>query len=315
MGAAEDSGAQDPGGEVYRDTEQTWTTPVVVSVQSRVAMGHVGNSAAVFPLQLAGLAVVDVPTALLSNHPFYPGHRGRLLGADLVGDLLLGIAERGVGRVASAVVSGFLGTAPVAPVVAAFVRSARDTNPSLRYVCDPVLGDVGPGLYVDPGLVAHYRRELVPLADVVTPNVFELELLTAPGVADVADLEQRAGELLGARTAAVVVTGAVLTDTPEGCLDTVVVTSADGRRGTWRIRGRRRDRHFDGTGDLFTALFTTAWLRPGGATGVVQAAAAAVGGTGAVVDRTVADGTKELQVVAVGSGLFDAAPGSVERLH
>ena len=305
-------------GEVYRDTEQTWTTPVVVSVQSRVAMGHVGNSAAVLPLQLAGIEVVDVPTALLSNHPFYPGHRGRLLDADLVGELLAGVTERGVGRVAAVVVSGFLGTAAVGPVVAAFVRTARDSNPALRYVCDPVLGDTGPGLYVDPGLVDRYRHDLVPLADVVTPNVFELEALTSPGAFGVVDVEARAGELLSSRTAAVVVTGAALSDTPDDCLDTVVVTAMGGRRGTWRVRGHRRDRHFDGTGDLFTALFTAAWLRGGGAldeAGVVGAVAAAVGGTAAVVDRTVADGTKELQVVAVGAAVRDAVPATVEQLR
>lgn len=305
-------------GEVYRDTEQNWTTPVVVSVQSRVAMGHVGNSAAVLPLQLAGLEVVDVPTALLSNHPFYPGHRGRLLDADLVGDLLAGVTERGVGRVAAAVVSGFLGTAAIAPVVAAFVRDARRDNPDLRYVCDPVLGDTGPGLYVEPGLVSRFRDDLVPLADVVTPNVFELEALTAPGATGVADVERRAEQLLGPGTTAVVITGAVLSDTPEDHLDTVVVTAGGGRRGTWRVRGPRRDRHFDGTGDLFTALFTAAWLRGGGAVdpaAVVAAVAAAVGGTAAVVDRTVADGTKELQVVAVGTGVLTAPPAPVERLR
>jgi len=305
-------------GEVYRETEQSWTTPVVVSVQSRVAMGHVGNSAAVFPLQLAGLEVVDVPTALLSNHPFYRGHRGRLLDADLVGDLLAGVTERGVGRLAAAAVSGFLGTTAVAPVVAAFVRDARDTNPALRYVCDPVLGDTGPGLYVEPGLVARHRFDLVPLADVVTPNVFELEALTTPGAIGVADVERRAEALFGARTAAVVVTGAVLSDTPDHHLDTVVVTATGGSRGTWRVRGPRRDRHFDGTGDLFTALFTVAWLRGGGArdpAGVVGAVAAAVGGTAAVVDRTVADGTKELQVVAVGAGMLSAPPAPVEQLR
>ncbi len=302
--------------EVYRDTEQEWTEPVVVSVQSRVAMGHVGNSAAVLPLQLAGYEVVDVPTALLSNHPFYPGHRGRLLDGDLVEDLLTGVAERGVGRIARALLSGFLGTAGVAPAVARFAATARQSNPALRYVCDPVLGDVGPGLYVDPGLVGAYRELLVPAADVLTPNVFELELLTEPGVATVVDVQARADALLTDRTRAVVVTGAVLTQTPAGSLDTVVVADDRGERGTWRIRGRRHDRHFDGTGDVFSALFTAAWLAgPASAATVPDAAAAAVAGTGAVVDRTVADATKELQLVAAGRGMLDARRPPVERLR
>ncbi len=314
--------------QVYRDTEQVWTGPVVVSVQSRVAMGHVGNSAAVLPLQLAGYEVVDVPTALLSNHPFYPGHRGRLLDAELVGELLTGVAERGVGEAAGALLSGFLGTAAVAPAVARFAAAARDVNPDVRYICDPVLGDVGPGLYVDPGLVGAYRELLVPLADVVTPNVFELELLTEPGVGTVADVEARADALLSERTGVVVVTGAVLTDTPAGWLDTLVVTAGAGSPGnpgsvrretrpeTRRVRSRRHDRHFDGTGDVFSALLTAVWLAgPATTASVADAVAAAVAGTAAVVDRTVADGTKELRLVAVGRGMLDAVPSAVERLR
>lgn len=286
---------------VYRDTEQRWPTPVVVSIQSRVAMGHVGNSAATLPLQLAGYEVVDVPTALLSNHPFYPGFTGRLLEPADVAQLLTGVAARGVGHAASAVLSGFLGTAGVGPVVADFLTHARPVNPALRYVCDPVLGEAGSGYYVDPDLLGHYRDRLLPTADVSTPNLFELEQLTSGGVRDLADVQRRADHLLGERPAALVLTGAALTDTPDDCLDTIVVTAGAGGRGTWRVRGPRVSRHFDGTGDVFTALLTAAWLRgPATPATVPSAAAAAVAGTAEVVRRTVADATKELQLVATG---------------
>lgn len=303
-----------PGG-VHRGTEQRWVDPVVVSVQSRVAMGHVGNSAAVLPLQVAGFEVVDVPTTLLSNHPFYPSCAGAALPAAVVADLLAGIAERGVGAAARAVISGYLATTGVAPAVGDFVVAARGVNPDLRYVCDPVLGDDGPGLYVEPGLVGEHRSRLVPLADVVTPNLFELGLLTEPGASSVADVVARSGTLLGRRDAAVVTTGAALSDTLDGFLDTVVVAGPPGSRGTWRIRAARVDRHFDGTGDVFTALFAAAWLRgPAGTGDVAGAVAAAVAGTGVVVRATVVAGTKELRTVASVAEALRAPPAGLERL-
>ena len=63
----------------------------VISIQSQVAFGHVGNSAAVFPMQMHGIDVVAVPTTLLSNRPGYPTIRGRVLDAQLLADLLRGI--------------------------------------------------------------------------------------------------------------------------------------------------------------------------------------------------------------------------------
>lgn len=297
-------------GQVYRDTEQAWADPVVVSVQSRVAMGHVGNSAAVLPLQLAGFEVVEVATTLLSNHPFYPGVRGGPLGGATVAGLLDGVAERGVGAAARAVVSGFLATADVAAPVARFVGDARAANPGLRYVCDPVLGDTGPGLYVDPGLVAATRDRLLPLADVATPNAFELDLLAggataAGGGATAAQVAARARSLPLRAGGVVVVTGTVLADTPPGHLDTLVV-AVD---AAWRLRGPRVERHFDGTGDVFTALFTAAWLGAGGGPdAVVQAAGAAVAGTAEVVKATVAAGTKELRLVASAAAALRAVP-------
>jgi hypothetical protein len=113
----------------------------VISIQSQVAWGHVGNSAAVFPMQLHGIDVTAVPTTLLSNRPGYPTIRGRVLDAQLVSDLLLGIEERGAADACSMIVSGYLGSSEIAAVVADFVISAKARNPALLYCCDPVLGD------------------------------------------------------------------------------------------------------------------------------------------------------------------------------
>ena len=149
----------------------------VISIQSQVAFGHVGNSAAVFPMQMHGIDVVAVPTTLLSNRPGYPTIRGRVLDAALVADLLRGIEERGAVDTATMILSGYLGSADNATVVADFVARAKAKNPALLYCCDPVLGDRDRGLFVHADIPPLVRDLLCPLADIITPNHFEFEWL------------------------------------------------------------------------------------------------------------------------------------------
>src|ERR1700751_2398266 len=145
----------------------------VISIQSQVAFGHVGNSAAVFPLQMHGIDVTAIPTTLLSNRPGYPTLRGRVLDAQLVADLLLGIEERGAVDTCQILLSGLPGPAKIAAVVADFIARARARNPKLIYCCDPVLGDRDRGLFVPAEIRTLMRDLLCPLADLITPNTFE----------------------------------------------------------------------------------------------------------------------------------------------
>src|SRR6202046_2799417 len=149
----------------------------VISIQSQVAYGHVGNSPGVFPLQMHGIDVIAVPTTLLSNRPGYPTIRGRVLDAQLVSDLLLGIEERGAVETCQMILSGYLGSAEIATVVADFVARAKTRSPALLYCCDPVPGDRARGLFVHADIPPLVRDLLCPLADIVTPNHFEFEWL------------------------------------------------------------------------------------------------------------------------------------------
>ena len=124
----------------------------VIAIQSQVVHGHVGNSAAVFPLQACGIEVAAVPTALLSNHPHYSSLRGRALNAELVRDLLVGVEERGRVDTCKVLISGYLGSPAIAAAVIDFVRRAKARNPDLLYLCDPVMGDADFGFYVDEDL-------------------------------------------------------------------------------------------------------------------------------------------------------------------
>src|SRR3954449_5151457 len=131
---------------------------LVISIQSQVVHGHVGNSAAVYPMQAEGVTVAAVPTTLLSNHPRYPTVRGRVMDAALVSDLLLGVEERGLIERAAVLVTGYLGSPAIAAVVADFAERALRRNPKLLYLCDPVIGDEGLGIFVADGIVDVFRE-------------------------------------------------------------------------------------------------------------------------------------------------------------
>src|ERR1700756_4305110 len=182
----------------------------VISIQSQVAFGHVGNSAAVFPLQMHGIDVVAVPTTLLSNRPGYPTIRGRVLEAELVADLLRGIEERGAGDAAAMILSGYLGSAEIASVVAGFVTRARALNAALRYALDPVLGDRDRGLFVKAEIPPLVRDRLLPLADIITPNHFEFEWLCGAEARTLDQAIAKARTLIARGVTTVVITSAEL---------------------------------------------------------------------------------------------------------
>jgi pyridoxine kinase len=265
----------------------------VISIQSQVAFGHVGNSAAVFPLQMHGIDVIAVPTTLLSNRPGYPTIRGRVLDAELVADLLLGIEERGAVGEASMILSGYLGSAEIAAVVADFVERARIHNPALRYACDPVLGDRDRGLFVQADIPPLVRDRLCPLADIITPNHFEFEWLAGARAATTDEVIAQANVLLGSGPSTIVVTSAALADTPDGAIDTVAVE----RTRAFRVRTPKLPISPNGTGDLFAALYVAARVRNNDTPDALAHATSAVF---AVLECTAARGTEEMRIVESG---------------
>ncbi len=163
--------------------------PFVISIQSQVVFGHVGNSAALFPMQAAGLEVAAIPTVIFSNTPNYPTQHGRALPPEFFSDLLQGARERGLPERADFILTGYIGSLDVALMVADFVAEAKAVNPALIYLCDPVMGDTDPGLYVPEAIADVMRDRLLPMADIATPNPFKLSWLTERKVATTWDLE------------------------------------------------------------------------------------------------------------------------------
>ncbi|MBN7785193.1 pyridoxal kinase [Ponticoccus gilvus] len=224
--------------------------PFVISIQSQVVLGHVGNSAALFPMQAAGLEVAAIPTVVFSNTPDYPTLRGRALPPDFFSDLLQGARERGLPERADYILTGYIGSLDVAQMVADFVAEAKAANPCLRYICDPVMGDTGPGLYVPEAIAGVMRDRLLPMADLATPNPFELAWLTGQQIRTLTDLQAAREALHIAPEAHLVATGCVLDDTGPDQIETVLL----GPEGLSRHPTERLPIALPGTGDLFAGL-------------------------------------------------------------
>lgn len=231
--------------------------PLVISIQSQVVYGHVGNSAALFPMQAAGLEVASIPTVIFSNTPDYPTLRGRALPPDFFSDLLLGAHERGLPERADFILTGYIGSLDVALLVADFVAAAKAGNPGLTYICDPVMGDDGPGLYVPESIADVMRDRLLPLADIATPNPFELTWLTGRKIVTMADLDAARTGLRLAPESHLIATGCALEDRPAGQIESVVL----GPDGSSRHPTEQLPIALPGTGDLFAGLVTAGLAR------------------------------------------------------
>ncbi|MEL4356786.1 MULTISPECIES: pyridoxal kinase PdxY [unclassified Luteococcus] len=228
----------------------------ILSIQSHVAYGYVGNSAAVFPLQRLGVEMWPVLTVNFSNHTGYGAWRGPLIEAEQVADVVRGIEDRGVLGQADALLSGFQGSADMGQVILDAVERLRASNPSALYCCDPVMGDVDTGFYCLPGIPEFMRDQVVPTADILIPNLFELEFLVGRPMTSMSDVLAAAHELRERGPETVVVTSVRLPqgDNGEGADDQMrmVAVTAD---GAWQVETPRIDGYFTGTGDITSALF------------------------------------------------------------
>jgi len=226
-------------------------SPRVLSIQSHVVCGYVGNKAATFPLQLLGFDVDAVNTVQFSNHTGYAVFTGKRLSDDELLELFKGLERNDLLRY-SHVLIGYIGNKKVLNAVVAIVNSLRLQNPDLIFVCDPVMGDDGK-LYVPPDLVDVYAKELLPLANILTPNQFEAEQLTGMVIRTMADALACVDALLLFVSGVVVITSVTLDSHPQDIL--IVVGYKDAKATNhFGFAVERLPCSFSGTGDLFSAL-------------------------------------------------------------
>ena len=244
-----------------------------------------------FPLQRLGAEVWAINTVQFSNHTGYGAWRGQVFGAELVRELVEGIADRGVLGTCDAVLSGYMGDATVGEAILDAVTRVRRENPGAAYCCDPVIGDVGRGVFVRPGIPEFMRDRAVPAAGIVTPNQFELEWLTGAPVASLVDAKHAVRLLQARGPGCVLVTSLRVEDTPADCIE---MLAADGN-GFWRVRTPLLPISVNGAGDAIAALFLFHRLRWGDARVAVSSAASSVHG---LLRRTAEAGSREILTVA-----------------
>ena len=224
--------------------------PFIITIQSQVVFGHIGNTAARFALEASGAEVAAIPTAIFSNTPNYPTQRGCPIPGDLFADLLLGATERGLMERADFLMTGHISSLEVAEQIVEFTARAKAINPRLLYHCDPVMGDIGSWLYVPEEIAQVMRDRLLPLADVVMPNQFELGWLSESPIETINDVHAARAALHMQKHSTLIVTGCLLQDTPVGVIESVIIDPDK----TTRVPTRQLPWSLSGTGDLYASI-------------------------------------------------------------
>ncbi len=272
------------------------TAPRVLSIQSWVAHGHVGNAAAVFVLQRLGLEVSAIHTVQFSNHTGYGVWTGNVYAPESIGELVDGIKARGALELFDAILSGYMGTAGTVEQVVNTVRRVRELNPKALYCCDPVMGDVGRGVFVRPEIPEVMTALAVPAADILTPNQFELELLAGSSVKTLQDALHAARALRqklnpnGPRI--LIVTSLTRDDAPPNVIEVLALTDVGAYLIATPFIPLEPSRN--GTGDTITALFLGHYLK---SRNVKTSLELAVNGLYRLLEITHQKATREIQLV------------------
>ncbi len=207
----------------------------ILSIQSHVVYGHVGNDAAAFPLQRLGREVWPLMSVQFSSHTGYAGWRGRAFDADMIDECVSGLKAIGALSSCAGLLTGYLGKAEIGEAALRALSSLRAANEDAAWCCDPVIGDVGRGPYVPPEVAEFFRDRALAVATILTPNAFELEWLTGRPVRTLDEARAAVATILARGPRAVAVTSLVLDDTPPDALDVLAgdnpASGAHGRQG------------------------------------------------------------------------------------
>ena len=262
----------------------------ILSIQSSVAYGHVGNSAAVFPLQRLGHEVWPVFTVHFSNHTGYGAWRGPMLPASDVREVIIGMQERGALGQVDAVLSGYQGGSDIADVILEAVEMVKAENPSATSTCAPVMGNAKSGCFVSDLIPPLLRDRVAPKADIITPNQFELGYLTNTSPSD---LESTLASVDAAREIgpqAVLVTSVERPERPEGTIEMLAVDS----KGAWLVQTPHLPLKANGSGDVTSALFTAHYRSTGSAAEALSKTTSSIFD---LLQLTLDSGERELQLI------------------
>lgn len=262
----------------------------ILSIQSSVAFGHVGNSAAVFPLQRIGVEVMPVYTVHFSNHTGYGQWRGPLLTGDNVRDVVRGIDERDGLDDVDIVLSGYQGGQDIGDAILDSVAMVKERNPSAIYACDPVMGNAKSGCFVKPEIPELLREKIVPKADLISPNQFELGFLTGTEPQTIEATLESADAARDMGPSTVLVTSVERPDRPAGTIEMIVVAN----EGAWIVQTPYLPLKANGSGDVTSALFAAHYCATKNA---AEALSITVSSVFELLQNTLNSGQRELRLV------------------
>ncbi len=263
----------------------------ILSIQSHVAYGHVGNDAATFPLQRMGVEVWPVHTVQFSNHTGYGSWRGQVFDAGMIGEVVAGIEQRGVLGECDGVLSGYMGSAEIGLAILEALATVRRANPGAKYCCDPVIGDVGRGIFVREGIPEFIRNKAVPAANIITPNQFELDYLSGRASKTLRQTRDAVKAVHDLGPSAILVTSLLTNETPTDAIDLL----ASDASGCFIVRTPKLPLVVNGAGDAIAALFFARYLQEPNLAEAISSAVSAIFG---VLAKTAESGAREIQLVA-----------------
>lgn len=265
---------------------------LILSIQSHVCYGYVGNRAAVFPLQRLGNDVIAVNTVQFSNHTGYGDWEGDIMTHRHIQDLLIGIEKRGALNKLDAVLSGYLGDAGLGGIVIDTVKKIKQKR-NFIYACDPVIGDIGRGIFVKPDVAILFKEEIIKHADIITPNLYELNYLSGMEVRSIEGLEEACSQLHAKGPDTILVTSVLLDDTPKGQIQ--MYLSCD--EGHYIISTPQLSINPapNGCGDATAAIFLARILEGNTPKVALELTAASIY---AIFNATYKAGTRELQIIS-----------------
>lgn len=232
----------------------------ILSIQSHVAYGYVGNKAATFPLQLLEHEVININTVQFSNHTGYGKWQGQVFSASHISDVILGLEDLGELKNCNALLSGYLGDASIGSSILNAYRKIKALNPSMLYCLDPVMGDIDRGFYVKEGIFDFFKEEALKVADIITPNQFEASKLSGIEIVNLEDAKKAIVKLYSMGPKLVIITSLTYASSTPQHID---VLAFDGSRFYFLQTPYIQTPHRSvaGSGDVTSALFLGHFLK------------------------------------------------------
>jgi len=268
----------------------------VLSIQSHVAYGYVGNKAATFPLQSMGYDVWPVNTVQFSNHTGYGKWQGTIFSSEHIKSVIQGIEDLEVADKCVAILSGYMGSSEICHEVAATVKRFKARNANVLYLCDPVIGNTS--CFVKPEVLHFFKNYLQ--ADIITPNQFEAETLSGIIIKNVQDLKNVANYFHKLNVKIVIITGVKVQDLENNGL--YVFISCE--QGYAVVKTKEHDFVIppNGSGDLFSALFLGSYLATNDG---IESLRRTIYFMELVMHNTFQAGSRELLVTSINYSSFD----------